>query len=229
MLLLTLALGGLLLAPALAGDKEDDLAVDVTRVSCGLQSVMYDWDFNVSSHGFAATTCGGGLSVWAWGAESTIPDSPGNLWATVLNGNYPNLAGDSLMSPTFTVTPDAYLLEILNYVHIESNYDGGNLKVNGQIIAPIGGYTHTMNTSPICVASQAGFSGNGYQGPSQVWLTQCFDLSAYMGQDVELQFDFGSDSSVMYPGWYLAYVKIGTDTVIANEDNTWTQIKGIFR
>ena len=234
--LLTLALCCLCLSAASAAEKPHHPDVTVTRASCELETVMYDWDFSISDHGFTTVGCDGqgGAPVWAWGPEGVIPDAPANVWGTVLNGDYPNNAGEGLVSPVFTVTPDSYLLEILNYVHVENNYDGGNVKVNGEVIEPVGGYTHpiiseSVNFYAFCVDGQPGFSGNGFSGPSQVWLAQCFDLSAYMGLDIQVQFDFGTDSSVSYPGWYLGYVRVGTDEGgVATESRTLSDIKATF-
>lgn len=236
--LLALPAAILLVLPAIAVQKEHypDVTVEY-RDSCELVSVEYDWDFAVSDQGFTTTSCDpqGGEPVWQWGAETVIPDAPANVWATILNGNYPNNAGDGLVSPSFVVTPDAHLMEVFHYVHIESNYDGGNVKVGGEVIHPTNEYTHPIiNESEsfyaFCVDGQPGYSGNGFNGPSQEWLVQCFDLSEFMGQEIQLQFDFGSDSSVIYPGWYLGYVKVGTDEgVIATEAQSWSGIKGIFR
>ncbi len=218
-----------LLCPSAEAKDNYDEAIRVDAHPCGLVSVAYDWDFSVSDHGFTTAICAGGLPVWQWGAENVIPNAPANVWATVLNGNYPNLAGESLIAPAFTVTPDAFLLEVWHYVHIETNWDGGNVKVNGQIAYPVGGYTHTMNSAPVCVGGQPGWSGFGWEGPSQVWLQQCFDLSDYMGQEIVVQFDFGTDGSVMYPGWYLGYVKVGSDEVTPSDSPTWGEIKSVFR
>lgn len=228
--LLLVAIACLLYASAEAKDNYDEV-LRVEAHPCELVSVVYDWDFSVSDHGFTPAICAGGLPVWQWGAEAVIPGAPANVWATVLNGNYPNLAGESLIAPAFTVTPDASLMEVWHFVHIETNWDGGNVKVNGQIIEPMvaGGYTHTMNSAPVCVAGQRGWSGFGWEGPSQVWLQQCFDLSDYMGQEIVVQFDFGSDSSVMYPGWYLGYVKVGNDDVTPSDSPSWGEIKSNFR
>lgn len=236
--LLAVAAVAVLVLPAIAGEKEryPDVTVE-SRDSCELAAVAYDWDFAVSDHGFTTTTCDpqGGAAVWQWGQETVIPDAPANVWATVLNGSYPNNAGEGLVSPPFTVTPDAHLLEIFHYVHMENNFDGGNVKVGGEVIHPTNGYTHPIiNESAsfyaYCVDEQPGYSGNGFNGPSQVWLVQCFDLSAFMGQDIRLQIDFGSDSSVVYPGWYIGSIKIGTDEgSVATDAHNWSEIKGIFR
>ena len=39
-----------------------------------------------------------------------------------------------------------------------------------------------------------------------------------------------SDGSVQYPGWYLAYVKVGTTAEpIPTEDKTWSGVKSLYR
>ena len=233
---LVLLLGLLLVAGSAYAGTDD--AADVTassRVSCNLPYVAYDWDFAASNHGFTPTSCdgSGGAAVWAYGTESVVPGAPGNVWATVLNGNYPNNAGDGLKSPAFTVGGDSYLMEIKCYLRTETNFDGCNVKVNGQVVQPVGGYPATVNTYTTyyayCVDNQPGFTGNGSSGPSMNWVEQCFDLSAYTGQTVEVEFDFGSDSSVSYPGWYLAYVKVGGDPPVPTEEASWGQIKATYR
>lgn len=233
---IVLLLGLLLVANvAFAGNDDQADVPDAERDACNLPYVAYDWDFDVSNHGFTPVTCDntGGLPVWAWGLESTIPGSPGNVWATVLNGNYPANAGQGLLSPPFEVTTSSYLMEISHYVHLETNYDGCNVSVDGTVITPTNGYPAQISTSTAyyayCVDLERGWTGNGFSGPSQVWLQQCFDLSAYIGETIQVEFDFGADSSVQYPGWYLAYVKIGGDTPIPVEEASWGQIKAIYR
>jgi Immune inhibitor A-like, MAM domain len=193
----------------------------LTEVSCGLIHVEHDWDFSVSDQGFTTTTCDatGGGAVWAWGA-TTIPGAPGTVWGTVLAGNYPSNSGEGLLSPSFTVDSLADTMEILTYVHTETNFDGVNVKVHGTpgtLLQPTPAYNATISTSTsfyaFCNDNQPGWTGNSGTGPSQNWVEQCFDLSAYNGQNIQVRFDFGSDSSVTYPGWYIAYVRIGSATV----------------
>ena len=52
----------------------------------------------------------------------------------------------------------------------------------------------------------------------------------YAYETIQVRFDFGSDGSVQYPGWYLAYVKIGTtQDPIQIEDSTWGRVKSLYR
>jgi hypothetical protein len=232
-----LTLLGLLLivSVAYAGDDNAAPVPVVVQDACTLPFTSYLWDFNVSNQGFTPVSCdaSGGAQVWAWGLESTIPGSPGNVWATVLNGNYPNNSGAGLLSPAFLVTPSSYLLEVNHYVRVETNFDGCNVSVNGSVILPTNGYPATISTSTsyyaYCVDLEPGWTGNGSTGPSQNWVAQCFNLSAFMGQMIQVEFDFGSDSSVAYPGWYLAYVAVGGDPPVSVESTEWGRIKTMYR
>jgi bacillopeptidase F (M6 metalloprotease family) len=195
---------------------------------CGFTTVTYDWDFAVSDHGFTPMICeDGGQPVWAYGEEVTIPGSPGYVWATGLNGSYVNNSGDGLMSPTFMVDGTTAFVEVDHYYDIETNFDGCNLKVNGTVVPPIAGYDGTISTSTsyyaYCVDLQEGLTGH-----DEIWRTDCWDLSAFEGEMVQLQFDFGTDSSVTYPGWYLAAVRVGGQ-VVPNEQTTWGSIKGMYK
>ncbi len=214
---------------AFAGQPPIDQVSTRTAVPCDLTVVTYDWDFAVSDQGFVGGVCeAGGTAVWEYGATTYVPGAPGNVWGTVLNGDYVSDSGGGLTSPAFTVDANSNLVEIHHYYDIENNYDGGNVKANGQVIVPVGGYDAVISTSTYyyawCVDNQEGFTDDS----GMAWVIDCFDLSAYVGQSVELDFEFGSDSSVQYPGWYLAYVKVGTDLPSPTQESTWGQIKSLF-
>jgi len=231
-----LVLFGLVLVASVAYAGDDNAAPVpvVTRDACTLTFTSYFWDFNVNAQGFTPAACDvSGTPVWAWGAEATIPGSPGNVWGTVLNGSYPSDSGDGLLSPPFMVTPNAYLLEVNHYVHFETNFDGCNVSVDGAVILPTTGYPATISTSTSfyahCVDLEPGWTGNSSTGPSQDWVAQCFDLTAFMGQMIQVSFDMGTDSSVTYPGWYLAYVAVGSDAPVSVDEANWGGIKALYR
>jgi hypothetical protein len=217
---IALVVGLLIIVGVVMAQEKPEQAplAQLQRVPCNLNYVAHDWDFAVSDQGFTTTTCDatGGEPVWEWGA-SNIAGAPGTVWGTVLTGNYPNNAGEGLLSPAFDVTPTTDKMEILSYVHTETNFDGVNVKVNDVPLQPTDLYNATISTSTsfyaYCVDNQPGWTGNSSSGASQVWVEQCFDLSAYNGQTIQVHFDLGSDSSVTYPGWYLGYVRIGDDVV----------------
>ena len=197
-------------AIALAEKPRIEIQTQPPKESCNLSAVAYDWDFSTGGHGFTTSMCDtDGYPVWQYGDTGIIPDTPPMVWGTVLDTGYPTDAGEALISPIWTVGADSYLLEVTHYFDIESAYDGGNVKINGQVVEPTGGYPGTIseNTSYYawCVDEEPGFTGN-----DATWRTDCFDISPWWGEDVSVQFEFGSDSSVQYPGWYLASVRIGS-------------------
>jgi hypothetical protein len=205
---------------------------------CNFAEICYDWDFAVGDHGFVGAPCDAdGLPVWQYGAEATIPGAPGNVWATALNGPYASNSGEGLLSPPFEVVPgQCDWMEIQHYVHAEwfsptsPIYDGCNVTVNDIVVNPLEGYDGLAGSAPHCVAGEDVFAGNSSNGPSRTWGRSCFDLSQFVGETIQVRFDFGSDSSVTYPGWYLAYVKIGAiGDPIPIEKNSWGRVKSLFR
>ena len=168
----------------------------------------------------------GGVPVWEYGE---IPDAPiGNVWVTQLYNPYPSDAGEGLLSPAFMVDESTYLIEVEHAYVTESDYDGCNVKANGEVIHPMEGYpvdeiSASTSYYAWCVDGQPGFTG-----VVDDWVISCFDLSAFTGQEVELRFDFGSDSSVQNAGWIIRYVRVGGG-VVANDGTTWSAVKGLYR
>lgn len=196
------------------------------RVPCDMDVVTYVWDFADGPQDFAPAICEApGVAAWDYGDGGYVGHA-GNVWGTVLAGDYPNESGDGLMSPAFMVTEASYLVEIYHYTDIENNYDGGNLEVNGVVVPPTDGYPATISTSTgfyaWCVDMEEGFTDD------EAWGARCFDLGQFMGEEVVLSFDFGSDNSVTYPGWYIASVTVGGTDPSANDGTTWGEIKGLF-
>jgi hypothetical protein len=50
-----------------------------------------------------------------------------------------------------------------------------------------------------------------------------------MGQNIELNFQFGSDSSVQYPGWYLNSVVVGGTDPVSTDATDWNSMKASYR
>jgi hypothetical protein len=215
---------------AFAGDPPiDSIVVDRANDSCELTVVTYDWDFSTGDHGFTHQPCeAGAIDNWAYGVP-TNPEVPINVavWGTGLAGDYSNDSGSGLYAPAFTVTESAYLMEVSHYFDTENNYDGCNVSVNGTVIQPYTPYPAVISTSTgfyaFCVDMEPGWT----DGPTTS--LDCFDLSAYMGQEVEIEFALGSDSSVSYPGWFIYYVKVGGQGGTPTEGTTWGAIKGLFQ
>ena len=151
-------------------------------------------------------------SVWQWGVDSntgTPPSSGVNVWGTVLNDNYPDLACASLTGPAIAVPVDTGGALVLSaWYEMESGWDYCNIKVstdssNWTIVNPFSGYDSYDAHSPdnLCglLAGQYGFSSEnmGY------WHTLAFDLSSYAGHTIWFRIDFASGEDNEYFGFYL--------------------------
>jgi hypothetical protein len=170
----------------------------IERIHCPFDDIVYDWNFNGSDHGFTPTPCDdAGVPVWEYALPTDYPEW-GYVWLTTPGIPYPNDAGEGLLSPAFMVSELTYLVEVEHNYFTEAGFDGCNVKANGELIYPMEGYPYDeINGSTSyyawCVDGQPGFSGDG---GLDAWHYNCFDLTAFMGQEVQLRFDFGSDSSV---------------------------------
>ena len=218
--------------------KIDQNPVEIPRVECGFENVWVTANFGSENGGFAPELCDpSGLPAWDWGTDATITPPPApfgpNVWGTVIGASYPSNTGDGLVSPLFTVvTGMNELVEIVHYLDIETNYDGCNIVVldgaGETILYPMAGYPATINTSTsyyaYCVDMEPGFTGHG-----TAWTTACCDLTPWDGQEIALRFDFGSDSSVTYPGWFIAGITWGTDQFTPVEESSWSMIKALYR
>jgi hypothetical protein len=213
--------------------------VTVPRVECAFENVWSVINFGPDNGDFTPQLCeSAALPAWEWGTDASIPAPPApygpNVWGTVIGASYNNNTGDGLWSPSFVVEVGVNeLVELVHYVDIETNYDGGNVVVvdggGGEtILQPMAGYPATISTSATfyayCVDLEPGFTGH-----DQLWTASCADLSPWDGQEISIRFDFGSDTSVYYPGWYLAGITLGTDQSTPVGEESWGTIKGLYR
>lgn len=227
--LLMLLLCLLLTLPALAEKPFFETQRTGTRVPCGLTDIVLDWDFATGDHGFTTAACDEqGAPVWEHGPTTHVPEAPGDVWGTVLDADYPLDAGEALVSPTFLVDATTSLVEVVHYYSMENLWDGGNLTVDGQVVAPLSGYPGMVSVPQDwyswCVDQEMAFTG-----VDAGWITSCFDLSAFMGQEVSLNLDFGSDDYGTEAGWYIAAVRVGNDEAVPVQQQTLEGIKGLFR
>jgi hypothetical protein len=197
-------------------------------------------DFNLNDGGYTTILCGGGVTTWQWGVPTgtgipmtacdNVPVT--NVLATNLAGNYPVNAGEIAMVGPFTVTDECYCLELCHHFDSEASFDGGNVQVSldggatWTRIVPAAGYWGTANTSPMCIPSQPVFTGHTY---STVWRRECFDVRSYIGHQIWVGFHFGSDSSVVYRGWAIKWLKLGGYPISPVEEKSWGSIKSLYR
>jgi hypothetical protein len=220
---LLVGLSLLLLTGAASAKPLGDEIIRPDAIPCYLDWVTFDWDFSQGDHGFT-TVAGGGAEVWEHGSTSMLSVSPLIMWATVLAGEYPDGAGQGLLSPSFLVTEETAMVEVYHYYDTEAHFDGCNVKVNGVVIPPYSGYEDTLHPDCTCVGGQEGFTGEGG------WRLDCFEVAGFSGEVITLRFDFGSDGTEhSHPGWYIAAVRVGGQDPTGPEGETWGQIKGMFR
>ncbi len=181
---------------------EQSLTVDV------VQGVWQE-DFDAAGHGWTLN------SEWGWGVPSGSGPSgcfSGSCIGVQMTGVYSNnlvwgvcTATSPAIDLTAAVAP---LLQFRSWVSTEgSSFDGGNLKIStdGVTFTRVDAVTPAYNLSS--VGGQPAW-GEDNLSWNQVWYSFLADLSAWAGQTVYLRFDFRTDSSVTYPGWYIDDVTI---------------------
>jgi subtilisin family serine protease len=174
-----------------------ELTADMTACSApGYFAHAYLEDFESDNGGY--TPSGSSADLWQWGVPVTWPGgcaSGDKCWGTNLNGNYPNNASSVLTSPSINLSGVSGLLEATWWqaLHMEfSVYDMAyaEVSING------GGWTvmweHTGGTS------------------QTDWTQRSYDISAAAGGTVQFRFRITTDSSVVYNGYYIDQVAIGS-------------------
>jgi hypothetical protein len=205
---------------------------------CPFPETCHFIDFNQSPNNWASLVCGVGPVPWAWGVATGIPTMAcdavpvTNVLVTGLAGNYPISTGEAAVVGPFKVFPGCTCLEICHYYYTEQGYDGGNVRIStdGGItwtrIAPTSGYPGTISTAwqAQCVIGEPAFTGN-----STTFVRSCFDISAYVDQNILVGFFFGSDSSLSYRGWAIKWLRIGGTDISPIEGKSWGSIKALYR
>jgi len=163
------------------------------------------FDFEADSGEFVNTDGGG----WEWGVPTYGPASAFsgvNVWGTVLDGPYSDNAEYLLETPSLDLTDfSTAILQFHFWLESEMRYDGGTVLIVLDdtariLIEPIDRYPvriiRALNENP------------GYSGNMTSWQFATFDLSAFVGHNIELQFLFASDEEQNGAGWYIDDVAI---------------------
>jgi len=190
---------------------EVDVVLDpgqTVTVDFSLEGYAYWNDFETNNGGLINSD-----NVWEWGAFTSGPmagNSGSNGWATGIGGAYPVGANTMLDTPApFLVEEPNAMLEFWHWYNIETSWDGGNVKISTDgggswsVIVPLTGYTGVANTANPLNGEEI-FTGTG----QMFWELAQFDLGPYVGQSVMFRWNFGSDGSVTYDGWYIDDVSI---------------------
>jgi hypothetical protein len=179
--------------------------------------VIFEDDFEGSS---TFTTTG---TVWQHGEPAGLvinnAFSGDSCWVTVLNGQYPPMATEYLVSQAFNFTGiyDAYL-SLAYWMDGETNFDGGNIQYstnNGGTWTTLGviddpeGY----NWYDSYVGAQASWSE-----PTGGWKSAFISLEALdnAGSAVKLRFVFRSNASIENEGYAVDNVKIHVPAIPAD-------------
>jgi hypothetical protein len=165
----------------------------------------YDNDFNADNGMWVPTPETGG---WSWGAPTNVaapaPHSAPNYWGTGLAANYPNSACWQLdLNLGLAVLNTQATVEFWRWYYTEQSFDGVNFKVSVDqgatwtLVQPVGNYPYTASTANVCIPSEPYWAGL-----SQTWTPVTIPLGQFLGQTPIFRFTFGSDASVVYPGFF---------------------------
>ncbi len=92
------------------------------------------------------------------------------------------------------------------------------------LLTPAGGYDLIGEWDNYCVGPLPSYSDEN----SSAFRVDCFDLSEFIGNEVKIGFNFGSDSSVTYAGWSILWAALsGPESPV--ERSSWGSIKGLYR
>lgn len=196
-----------------------------------------DWVASVP----APTTRPAPTDTWQWGAPTSGPGiaaSGSNVWATNLSGNYAASQCSGLLSPPIDLTgATSASLSFKHWRHMDqfsstSTFvgDGGMLMVTadgGTTFTRITGTGYTTNSMSSVILpcfDGAPSSARGYTGPpgatppAPTYASNGADLSAFVGQTVQVAFVFASNCCTHRAGWYLDDVATTIDGVTTTED-----------
>jgi Trypsin len=152
------------------------------------------------------TTAGGGQSAWVTSAaqSDTPPNSAFSTDAAAVGTN-------ALVSPVLALPPGPGVLSFRNNFTLENGYDGGVLEIKigagvfTDIIAAGGSFVSGGYNQVISSAYGNPLGGRAaWSGSSAGFITTTVNLPASAsGQNIQLRWRCGTDSSVSAAGWYV--------------------------
>lgn len=147
---------------------------------------------------------------WQWGTPD-FTDGPqsafsGNsCWGTVLTGNYADgVCYNLTLELELAVAETDATVEFWAWYSSEQSFDGCHFKVSTdegnswELITPVDGYTQPNVFSNNCI----GDSIPCWAGDEDNWHYIVLPIGEYAGQVLQFRFTFGTDGSVVYPGFY---------------------------
>ena len=158
-------------------------------------------------------------SAWTgtWGISTQSFVSPTGSITDSPVGDYPTDANTTITTTQTIDLTDAIAayLQFSALWQLEKNYDYTEVQVttDGNSFMPLcGKYTHN--------GDQYQDQGNPlYDGFQKTWIRETINLSAYLGQKIQLRFNLVSDDAVVYDGFYFDDISVKKLVSIANGIN----------
>ncbi len=157
------------------------------------------------------TTAGGAESNWV--TSTTTVDTPPNA---AFSPDVPAVGSNALVSPVISITSSNAQLTFRNYYNLEAGFDGGVLDIkigNGpfqDILAAGGWFASGPYNSAISTCCGNPLGGRqAWSGYSGGYFTTTVNLPAVAaGQNIQLRWMCGTDSSGGSVGWYIDTIAI---------------------
>ena len=202
--------------------------IDDVRVATGAPPspavASVDWEAgDVFPDGWQAPS-----GIWEVGTPSRESGEPTEVHSgtrcvgTSLGRDYPDGANTRLISPLFQV-PAANQSPRLRFWHwyditndaASFGNDGGRVQIRRR-----GGIWETLAIEGTTLEFDG--SSNGGVGPAARWSPVSIDLSAYGGDEVEISFQFSSNTTgTNREGWYIDDIEVVSGEFVVNDPETW--------
>ncbi len=187
--------------------------VGVTTIGA-TADVMVSPALSPSGENFGSGDGGFVASQGHWTHGAPPASTPGAFadamcWGIGLDGlGYADDQADTLTSPLYDlsgVPAGPQFLSFHYFADTEANFDGVNLEVSTggpfTLLSPVEGYSDLFLGG---LNQQAGWSGSTNQ-----WRGTVFDISALTGDSFQFRLNFGSDSGVTAPGFFIDGITFG--------------------
>ena len=190
----------------------DNQDTDLTSIS---PITIFSDDFETTNGGFLSTADSGSTAIWEHGAVDpsylsgpATANSPTNVWATVVAGDYGIAYNTSyLTTPSITLTGSSPEASFWYWQDNESScyWDYTWLEIDSGT-----GFV-MLDDGDSCVSGLENVSA---------WTQVTIDLSLYAGQTVTLRFVHESDwGGSSYAGTYIDDFSVTSQTVVGDDDN----------
>ena len=185
--------------PSGGGTENFALTADASCSAPGYTAVnLYSETFESNNGSYSLS----GTTTWAWGTPTSGPvgaHSGTRVWATNLAGSYNNSENGDITSPVINLSANAGQPSTLSWwqwLQTESNYDYASVEVSKD-----GGTTWTVVYGPISGTIDSAWTQH------TVALDSTYSVSTF-----RVRFHFTTDSSVVYAGWYIDDVSVGSNS-----------------